>query len=225
MALSKYEFKEVLRNPALWILVILPILMSKVVIQFMAASAPISTVLPTWVLFAQLMVGIMITGPNLLEERYSKTLDALLVTPIGVYDVLGAKGLVVLVLSIVSQGFVLVVNASGEGHMLELLPLMLIGAVLAIEIGVLIGLALTSPKSGSALASALMVLLFLSGTISTSLPHSNHFLQFIPSVEMIADIRAVMDTGAYLPLQTLALCAWMLAVGAGIEIFVRRHKQ
>jgi len=225
IALTKYEFKEIFRNPALWVLVILPVLMSKVVIQFMAGSAPRSAVLPTWLLFAQVMVGVMITGPNILEERSSKTMDALLVTPIGVHGVLGVKGWVVLVLSIVSQGFVLAVNAPVGGHMLGLIPLMLIGAVLSIELGMVIGLALSSPKNGSALASALMVLLFLAGTVSKTLPHWHLLLNLIPSVEVITDMGAVMQTGGYLPLETVGLFAWMVGIGTIIELLVRRHRR
>lgn len=223
-ALTKYEFKEIFRNPALWVLVILPVLMSKVVIQYMAGSGPISAVLPTWLLFAQVMVGIMITAPNLLEERSSKTIDALLVTPIGLRGVLGAKGLVVLVLSILSQGSVLAINHSVLGNSLGLIPLILIGPVLFVELGMIIGLTLSSPKNGSALASALMVLLFLAGTISKALPNWHHLLRLVPSVEVTADMEAVMQTGGYLPFETIAIFVWLLGIGGIIELLVRRYK-
>jgi len=223
-ALIQYEFKEIVRNPALWILVILPVLMSKVVIQFMEGSSLRSAVLPTWLLFAQVMVGIMLTGPNLLEERSTQTMDALLVTPIGVHGVLAAKGLVVLVLNLVSQGLVFAVNALGGGHLLTLIPLMLIGAVLSIEIGMVIGLAFRSPKNGSAMASALMVLLFLAGTIYEALPHWYDLLQLIPSVEVTADLAAAMQTGTYLPIATIGMVAWGLVMGAMIELLIRQRR-
>lgn len=222
--MTKYEFREIFRNPALWVLVILPVLMSKVVIQYMAGSAPISAVLPTWLLFAQVMVGIMITAPNLLEERASKTIDALLVTPIGLRGVLGSKALVVLVLSSLSQGLVLAVNQPIAGNIYVLIPPMLLGSALFIGLGVIIGLTLSSPKNGSALASALMVLLFLAGTISKALPHWHNLLRLIPSVEVTTDIEATMQTGSYLLFDTIALLVWLLGIGGIIELLVRRYR-
>lgn len=223
IALTKYELKELARNPALWILVILPVIMSKIVIGIMASTAPTSVVLPTWLLFAQVMVGIMLAGPTLLEERYSKTLDALLVTPVGVHGVLSVKGLVVLVLSLVSQTGVLAVNLHGDSHLALLMPLMLFGAVLAIELGMIIGLGLSSPKNGSAVASAVMVILFLAGTVYQAMPDASGLLYVIPSVEVVANMQTVMQTGGYGLLETLGILAWIVGAGVAIEALVRRQ--
>ena len=223
-ALIKYEFKDIFRNPALWVLAILPVLMSKVVIQYMVGSAPISAVLPTWLLFAQVMVGIMISAPNLLEERSSKTIDALLVTPIGLRGVLVSKGLVVLLLSFLSQGLVIAINQPVKENSLVLIPLLVVGSALFIGVGMMIGLTLNSPKNGSALASSLMVLLFLAGTVSKALPHWYHILRLIPSVDMVADIEATMQSGGFLPFETITIFVWLLGIGTSIELLIRRYR-
>lgn len=42
---------------------------------------------------AQVMVGIMLNGPNIIEERESKTIDALLCTPFTFRQIMISKGL------------------------------------------------------------------------------------------------------------------------------------
>jgi ABC-2 type transport system permease protein len=61
----------------------LPVFMSKIIISVMDKNGINFMLLSTWILFAQVMVGIMMTGPGLIEERESKTFDALLISLLG----------------------------------------------------------------------------------------------------------------------------------------------
>jgi ABC-2 type transport system permease protein len=71
------------------------------------ALLPISArLVPLLVLFALLLAGIFLTAFSIVQEREKRTLDALLVTPMGMNEVLAAKGIL---------GFTLG-RADGAGH-------------------------------------------------------------------------------------------------------------
>lgn len=59
--------------------------MAKIIITVVDKGGLDFMLLSTWILFAQVMVGIMITGSGLIEDRECKTFDALLITPSWIY--------------------------------------------------------------------------------------------------------------------------------------------
>lgn len=144
--LFKHESKDILGNPATVILIILPIFMAKIIITVVDKSGLDFMLLSTWILFAQVMVGIMITGPGLIEERESKTYDALLITPLSRGQIITAKAGSVLVFSLLSQMIVYVLN---QGLTMDLLPsllYMLLGGIIFVQVGIIIGLKVSSSK-------------------------------------------------------------------------------
>lgn len=74
LILIKHEIINLLRNPAILAVVLLPIFMSKIITATMKMADQEFLLLSIWILFAQVMVGIMLTGPNLIEEREAKPL-------------------------------------------------------------------------------------------------------------------------------------------------------
>lgn len=116
--------------------------------------------LSTWILFAEVMVGIMLTGPSLLEERESRTFDALLVSPLGRGQIILAKGATVLMFSLLAQCVVFLLNEGAHSGLLAALPYMLAGGIIFVEVGMVIGLKLSSAKNGAAVSSAAMIVFF-----------------------------------------------------------------
>lgn len=142
----KLNISNILRNPATVILIILPILMAKIIITVVDKGGLDVMLLSTWILFAQVMVGIMISGPGLIEERESKTFDALLITPLSRGQIITAKAGSVLVFSLLSQLIVYILN---QGLTMDLLPsllYMLLGGIIFVQVGVIIGLKVSSSK-------------------------------------------------------------------------------
>lgn len=146
----------------------LPIFMSKIIISVMDKNGINFMLLSTWILFAQVMVGIMMTGPGLIEERESKTFDALLISPLGRGQIIVAKGLTVLLFSVLSQTVVFLLNQGFASELLLVFPYMLAGGILFVEVGMIIGLKIDSSKNGSAVSSAVMVI------FSCLLPYIRH---------------------------------------------------
>lgn len=192
------------------ILTILPIVMSKLIIGVVDQSDNNFMLLSTWILFAQVMVGIMMMGPNLIEERESKTMDALLVTPLSFRQIIVAKGLAVLVFSLLSQMLVLLIN-HGFGNDLVLNMLyMVLGGIVFVQIGLIIGLKVNSSKTGSAISSALMVLFFLLPTLYLSLPDWSYAVVIlIPSIEIVENLNSILNGSGMMFKEAALLCIWI----------------
>lgn len=211
--LFKHECNDMLRNPATLILIVLPIFMSKIIITVVGTSDLDFMLLSTWILFAQVMVGIMIIGPGLIEERESKTFDALLVTPLSREQIIIVKGGAVLVLSLFSQAIVFVIN---QGMTMELLPtllIMLVGGIVFVEVGIIIGLIVSSSKNGSAISSAFMVVFFLVASVYLALPEWTYSIfAILPSIEIVENINSILNGNGFKLLESLLLLLWLIVL-------------
>lgn len=184
---------DFLRQPSLWILLLLPIIMSKLIISLMLETGQEFMLLPSWILFAQVMVGIMITAPNYIEEKEHKTIDALRVSPLTLMEVIIAKGATVLLFSTITQLLVFTLNVGMNKDLFMAIPVMLVGGSLFICIGFIIGLLMNSSKTASAIASIVMVTLFLIASLYQQLPEWEKVLQFIPSVVVVENLTAAFS--------------------------------
>jgi ABC-2 type transport system permease protein len=80
------------------------------------AEAPLAQrMVPLLVLMALLVAGVFVTSFSLVEERERRTLDAVLVTPAGVGDVLVAKAALGLVLAVAMAAVTLALNGALRG--------------------------------------------------------------------------------------------------------------
>ncbi|WP_429375591.1 ABC transporter permease [Paenibacillus sp. DS2015] len=200
------------------ILILLPIVMSKIIIEVIDANVNNFMLLSTWILFAQVMVGIMITGPNLIEERESKTMDALLVSPLSFRQILVAKSLAVLLFSLLSQVLVLLINDGLNSGLVLSLLYMVLGGVVFVQIGLIIGLKVNSSKTGSAISSALMIVFFLVPTLYLFLPDWSYiFVVIIPSIEIVENLNSVLNVTGIMFTETLLLVLWIVILALWIR--------
>jgi len=167
--------------------------MSKLIIGLMLDTGQEFMLLPSWMLFAQVMVGIMITAPNYIEEKEHKTLDALRVSPLTLYEVILAKGGTILFFSTLTQLLVFIINVGITTDLLMAIPVMLVGGTLFILIGFVIGLIMNSSKTASAISSIVMITLFLIATLYQHLPEWKSVLQYVPSVVVVENLIAVFN--------------------------------
>lgn len=218
LKLTRHECKDSVRNPSILILFMLPVVMSKLIIMVMDENGINFMLLSTWILFAQVMVGIMMTGPGLIEERESKTFDALLVSPLGRGQIILAKGVTVLLFSMVSQMVVLLLNQGFTADLLRILPYMLAGGIIFIEFGILIGLKVSSSKNGSAISSAVMIVFFLVASVYLALPEWTYPLfAILPSIEIVENLNSILDGEGPLLAESLLLPLWIAALAYWIS--------
>lgn len=217
------EFKELILNPAILGVVILPIIMSKVVTYAMQELNVGFLLLCVWILFSQVMVGIMLTGPNLIEERESKTFDALLCTPLTFGKIVVSKCVPILICSLFSQIMVFVVNEGVNSKLLELFIPMVIGGIIFVEIGAVIGLLIESSKNGSAVSAMVMIALFLVVSVYPSLPQWTYSIfVFLPSVEVVEIMSALSNSQGILWIELILLIAWLVVLTSAVYLIGKK---
>lgn len=119
----------------------------------------VERMVPLLVLMAMLVSGVFVTSFSLVEERERRTLDALLVTPASLGDVLAAKGAFGLMLAVAMGLVTLALNGALQGSPLALLLSLLAGAVMAVVIGLLYGVLASDARSLYTLFKSLNIIL------------------------------------------------------------------
>lgn len=95
--------------------------------------------LPLTILIAVFFGGTMIPASSLIHEKQHRTLEALNVTPATISDIFAAKGIIGALLAIIMGILTLAISTSFGSSPIALIGILALGAVLAVEIGLLSG--------------------------------------------------------------------------------------
>jgi ABC-2 type transport system permease protein len=95
--------------------------------------------LPFIVLMSVFLGGIFLPATSVINEKVKKTLDALVITPTSVGDIFLAKGLLGIILSLFMGTVILLLNQAFGAEPALLLMILVLGTVMAAEIGLLLG--------------------------------------------------------------------------------------
>jgi len=95
--------------------------------------------MPLTVMMAVFFGGLMLPATSLIEEKQKRTLQALTVTPASLLDVFIAKGIMGAILSLVMGIIILLINQAWGESPFYLLLTIILGAVMASEIGLILG--------------------------------------------------------------------------------------
>jgi ABC-2 type transport system permease protein len=95
--------------------------------------------LPLTVLMAVFFGGLMLPASSLIHEKQRHTLEALNVTPTTIGDIFTAKGIIGVLLAVIMGVLTLAISTSFGSSPLALVLVLALGAVLAVEIGLLAG--------------------------------------------------------------------------------------
>ncbi|RJQ37016.1 MAG: ABC transporter permease [Dehalococcoidia bacterium] len=95
--------------------------------------------LPLIVIMAVFLGGMMLPASSLIHEKQRRTLEALNVTPATIGDIFIAKGIIGAVLAIVMGVLTLAISTSFGSSPLALVLVLALGAIMAVEIGLILG--------------------------------------------------------------------------------------
>lgn len=95
--------------------------------------------LPFIVLMTVFLGGLMLPATSLITEKTKQTLDALVVTPTSIADVFTAKGLLGIILSVFMGILILTINQAFGTEPMILTLVLVLGAIMAAEIGLVLG--------------------------------------------------------------------------------------
>ncbi len=116
--------------------------------------------IPILVLYALLIAGVFSTAFNLVQEREHGTLTAMLVTPVGMTDVLAAKGFFGFLLAIVVAFITLAMNGVLGADHIAMAVTLLIAAFMSVEFGLVFATSAKDIRTLYTLVKSLNILLF-----------------------------------------------------------------
>lgn len=125
-------------------------------VQGIRGISPWQAMLPAWVVMV-LLATITLMPTSLATERQTKTLQAVLVTPIGLGEFVLGKALYGILVGLVGGVAVLAANLALVGNIALVLVFICLGAAVATLLGLLIGLLVESPQGASGVATGLYI--------------------------------------------------------------------
>ena len=185
MLLVKKDIKDLLKNmsilPILLIGPFLAILMSRI-----TQSAPAADTLPMWILYGIAMVGIMIPGFTIAEEKEKATLDSLLVSPATSNEIILGKVIYTLLSIIIVSFLTIMPNGGLIGNQFMIWWGIVFGAVFFIQIGLIIGLFTKNQVSAGAYMTPAMLIFILLPMVSSIAPSFlKTIIEYSPSLNVM----------------------------------------
>jgi ABC-2 type transport system permease protein len=94
---------------------------------------------PFIMMYALVVAAVFLPAVSIADEREKRTLDALIITPVKLSEVIAAKGLLGVILALAMTVFTLLLNNALGAEPLALFVVLLFGAILCAEIGLIYG--------------------------------------------------------------------------------------
>lgn len=179
--------------------------------------------------FATLMVGVSLVPNLILEEKQSRTIDALLVSPAGPVHVTLAKAIAGLFYAAATMGIALALNLRLITHWWLTVCIALCGALFAVALGLLLGSLFETRQQLTMVAWFVVIPLFLPlmlAMLKNLLPAWLHaILQWIPSVAMFRALRVSFSNQPSFALYAPPLALLLAWGGAFLAIVAWRVRQ
>jgi ABC-2 type transport system permease protein len=175
---------------------------------------PVSArLVPLLVLFALLLAGVFVTAFSIVQEREGRTLDAMLVTPVRMGEILVAKGALGFVLSVLMALVTLWLNGALGSDPLALVVTLMAGALMFTQLGLVYATLARDAKTLYTLVKSLNLVL-VAPVVFYLFPDWPQWLaQVFPTWWVIDPVFRVAVEGA-----SLADVGWQVAVGLGISL-------
>ncbi|MFC2010607.1 ABC transporter permease [Chloroflexota bacterium] len=151
--------------------------------------------LPLIVLMAVFLGGVFLPATSLMDEKEKKTLDAVVITPASIIDVFIAKGVLGLVLSLCMGILILVINQAFGTQPLLLLLALVLGAVMAVELGLICGAVFKDVSTLFAVWKSAGIILFGPALIFMFPEWPQWIGRIFPTYYMLDPIMAVTQRG------------------------------
>ncbi len=184
--------------------------------------------LPFIVLMTIMLGGVMIPATSLVEEKQKGTLRALTVSPATAPEVLTAKGLLGVIVSVVMSLVILALNRALDERILVLIVSLILGAALAAGIGVLLGAFVRDINTLFATIKGLGILLYAPALVYLFPVIPEWVGRLFPTYYAIQPVVEIAQQGAGWAevAPELAVLAGLIAVlVAGIAVVFRRVEQ
>ncbi len=177
--------------------------------------------LPLLVLMTVVFGALMLPASSLVAEKQHRTLAALLVTPVTRGELYIAKGILGVVLSTVMAVLVLALNGAWNDQIWLVLLVLLLGAILSAEFGILLGVLVNDINSLFAMVKALGLILYAPALISLFPIIPQWIAAFFPTFYIVDPVIAIVQRGATLndiAPQLAVVCVMIVALAVGLAV-------
>lgn len=164
--------------------------------------------IPLLVVYAVVVAALFVPAASVLDERVKGTLNAILVTPASIGEVLASKALFASTLSILMGIVTLVINQAFAGHVFGILLALLLGTVMLVQVGLILGLWVKDMNTLYTWIKAGGILIVLPGMLALFPALPQWISQIAPTYYFLQPIYDLSVGGASLGdvLGTLGVC-------------------
>ncbi len=184
--------------------------------------------LPALVLYAVLIAGLFIPAAALVDEREKRTIDAVLVTPTRMGDILAGKALFAVMLAVVLGLVTLALNQAFAGKPWEMALILLIGSVMMALLGLMLGLWAKDITTMYTAVKAGGILVFLPALVALFPAIPDWVARLVPTYYFVQPVQDLAIGGAgfgdVLPELAIAV-AICVALVPLVAVVARRSEQ
>ena len=183
--------------------------------------------LPFVVMMSIMFGGIMLPASSLVTEKHKHTLEALAVTPTTMGEIYVSKGLMAVVVSTVMGLVILALNRALGSSMNLLVIVLILGAILAAEFGVLLGMLVKDINSLFATVKSMGLVLYAPALIYMFPEIPQWIARIFPTYYIIQPVIEISQHGAGLSdiaWQLGILLALIVALGVVIALLTQRRR-
>jgi ABC-2 type transport system permease protein len=152
--------------------------------------------LPLLVLMSIVLGGTLVPAVSLVDEKQRRTLQALTITPVSVFEVLAAKALLGIGVSFTMATVILILNHAFGANPLLLMAMMALGTIAAGVFGVLLGTLVKDMGGLFTIIKSMAIVLYAPAIIELIPQLPAWVAQFFPTYYLIAPIQNVALKGA-----------------------------
>jgi ABC-2 type transport system permease protein len=143
-----------------------------------------SSILPVWLTVTITMIGLMLISASLSEEKDNKTLAALLVTKVNIYQVLAAKTLFALILALITSTLMGALNgvlAIGFTRLLFAVIIITLATFVFSGLGLIISLFTSSQSSARSISTVIYFPIIFPALVADVSPLTQRLALFFPT--------------------------------------------
>lgn len=156
------------------------------------------SVLPVWITVTMSMIGVMVVSGVFAEEKDTKTMEAIGVSPAGHGELLLGKGLFGILLcsgTVIIMAILNGVYGLGLSNWIALAALTLMGAACFTAIGLLIGVLASGQAAARSIATVLYFPLLFPTLVSDLSSFTRILASFFPTFHLFAGLEAILLHG------------------------------
>ena len=156
--------------------------------------SPQTAMLPTWILFT-VIGGYMVVSSSIMEEKEKKTLEAILVSPCRMPEIVMGKGFLGVFLAMTGSMMILALNNGFIGNIPMLVLFILLGSISFALLGVLAGLVFPSQTTISTFGSLMFLVMFMPVSLAPASAVMRTFARLLPSYYIQNGVNDSMFAG------------------------------